>query len=92
MSTCPNCKKEFDDDFKRYVLGSVTNTIKMATHITLRVGGSILGGAISVPFGSSTIARSFGKVGKEVAEGLGCGEKDMNGWDHECPFCGHRWN
>ena len=85
---CPKCKKYFDDDFNRYVIGSVTNTVKFVTNFSLRYGGGLLGSLT----GNEMIARGCGKAGKELAESIGCGEKDMNGWQHKCPYCGHRWD
>lgn len=84
---CPHCNKAFNDDFKRYVIGSATNTIKFVTNIGLRFTGGTLG----APFGQM-VQRAGGRLGKELAESIGCGEKDMNGWQHKCPFCGHRWD
>lgn len=88
MSTCPNCKKEFDDDFKRYVIGSVTNTIKFSTGMALRLGGIFLG----MPFGHR-VAHLGSHLGEKIAKEIGCDiEKDLHGWKHECPFCGYCWN
>lgn len=88
MSTCPNCKKEFDDDFKRYVIGSVTNTIKFSAGMALTIGGVFLG----MPFGHHG-AHAGGDLGGKIAKEIGCDpDKDLHGWEHECPFCGHRWN
>lgn len=86
---CPKCGKVFDDDLKRYVVGSLTNTVKYATHMTLRIGGGIAGGAFGL--GNEMAARAGGRIGKEIAEGIGCGENDFNGWDHKCPSCGYVW-
>lgn len=87
---CPKCKRMFDDDLKRYVVGSATNSIKFVTHIGLRLAGGALGAAIG--FGHEQVARAGGRAGKELAEAIGCGEKDLTGWQHKCPFCGHRWD
>lgn len=86
---CPQCHRSFDDNFKRYVLGSVTNTLKFVTHAGLRIGGGFLGGTIGL--GHESVRRAGGRLGKEIAESIGCGEKDLTGWHHKCPYCGHRW-
>ena len=36
---CPKCKRMFDDGLERYVVGSLNNTFRSATHMTLRIGG-----------------------------------------------------
>ena len=87
---CPKCKRSFDDDLKRYVVGSATNTIKFATNFGLRLAGGAIGGAVGL--GNEMAARAGGRVGKELAEAIGCGEEDWTGWQHKCPFCGHRWD
>ena len=86
---CPACNRTFDDDFKRYVIGSVTNTLKFAAHLGLRIGGGALGAAFGL--GHKQVARAGGRAGKELAEAIGCGEKDLTGWRHKCPYCGHQW-
>ena len=83
---CPQCHHLFNDDLKRYVIGSTTNSIKFATHIGLR----FIGGTLGAPFGEMT-RRAGSRLGKEFAESIGCGEKNMTGWHHKCPYCGHRW-
>ena len=88
MSTCPKCKKEFDDDFKRYVIGSVMNTIKFSAGAALQLGGIFLG----MPFGHR-VAHLGSHLGEKIAKEIGCDiEKDLHGWKHECPFCGYCWN
>ncbi len=87
---CPKCKRRFNDDVKRYVVGSATNTLKFATHIGLRLAGGMLGGVIGL--GNEMVARAGGRAGKELAEAIGCGEHDMNGWQHKCPYCGYCWD
>ena len=86
---CPHCHRIFDDDLKRYVIGSITNTVKITTHLGLRIAGGSLGTFVGL--GNEYVARAGGKLGKEIAESIGCGEKDLTGWHHKCPSCGHRW-
>lgn len=88
---CPKCHRTFDDDIKRYVLGSITNTLKFSTNMGLRLAGGAIGGALGLPFGNATIARGCGRAGGELAKSIGCGEEDWDGWAHKCPYCGHKW-
>ena len=83
---CPKCHRSFDDDFDRYVIGSVANTLKFSINAALQLGG----GALGAPFGTMT-SRAGGEAGKKIAESIGCGEKDFTGWHHRCPYCGHTW-
>ncbi len=88
MSTCPKCKKEFNDDFKRYVVGTATNAIKFTTASALVLGGTMLGMA----FGHHG-AHLGNEAGTKIAEGIGCNlDKDLNGWKHKCPYCGYQWD
>lgn len=84
---CPKCYRSFDDDLKRYVVGSVTNTVKFVTGMGLTLGGMLLG----MPFGEHA-AHAGAHGGKELAESIGCGDNDMNGWQHKCPYCGNKWD
>ena len=84
---CPKCHKSFSDDFNRYVLGAATNTLKFAANIGLQAGGLLLG----MPFGEHA-AHAGAHGGKQLAESIGCGEKDLNGWRHKCPYCGYQWD
>lgn len=86
MTECPACHKNFNDTFKRYVWGSTTNTAKFVVGIGLPVGLSLL----SAPLGKM-LSNGAGRLGEEIAKELGCApDANLNGWDHKCPFCGHR--
>ena len=83
---CPRCHRFFEDDFDRYVVGTATNTLKFGVNMVCRLSGSALGG-----FLGNTMGKIGGKVGGAIADSLGCGIKDMNGWHHKCPYCKHKW-
>lgn len=85
---CPFCKKYFDDDkFKRYVIGTLTNTLKFAGNLSLRLGGHAVGAMIADGAGGTLGKRAGGML----ADKMGMGEKDMNGWQHQCPYCKNRF-
>ena len=83
---CPKCHRSFDDDVKRYVWGTVTNTAKITTNVALQIGGTLLGGMLG-----KVAARGGGRLGEEAAKYIGCGVEDMKGWWHKCPYCNHEW-
>lgn len=83
---CPKCHRSFDDDVKRYVWGTVTNTAKITINLALQIGGSLVGGK----FGK-VASNGGGRLGEMAANAIGCGEKDIKGWWHKCPYCKHEW-
>lgn len=85
---CPKCHRYFRDDIiNKYVVGTVKNTLKFTVNGTLRLGGSSLGSCL----GGGTGGRIGGTAGAKLAEAIGCGFEDMNGWKHHCPYCSHKW-
>lgn len=87
---CPKCHRYFKGDIiNKYVVGTATNTLKFVVNGTLRLGGAALGSCI--PMVSETAGRIGGRAGSKLAESVGCGIEDMNGWQNHCPYCSHKW-
>ena len=84
---CPQCHRYFREDyFDKYVMGTVTNTLKFGTFASCWLAGNTLGS-----FLGTTGARLGGKAGTELAKNMGCGTENMDGWKHHCPYCKHKW-